>query len=191
MNSLLQRPPGGRKKQQVDLQCLSPGTLADYIAATHHVYIRKNLPVINKRLFEIAVNEGEKFPYMKRVFILFTQVRTELDHDLQKEERVLFPALKKMTPRDPAGDTGELREQIQIIREQHEMAGTLMRRIRQLTNGYAVPAGAGTTFKLAMCALREFEAYLRRHVDIENNILFAKAIGCHQPITHGKAWCSV
>lgn len=182
MNNPLRQPATGSRKRQADLHRLSPGSLADYIAQTHHAYIRKNLPAIGRCLFEIAVKEGDKFPYMKRVFILFAQVRTELDSDLLKEEGVLFPALKKLTQTDPAGDTCELRPQIKIIQEQHQVAGTLMRNIRQLTNDYAIPAGAGAAFKGAMRALREFEADLRTHVDLENNLLFAKATAhCGSP----------
>jgi regulator of cell morphogenesis and NO signaling len=179
MNNPLRHPATGSRKRRANLHRLSPGSLADYIAKTHHTYIRKNLPAIQKCLFEIAVKEGEKFPYMKRVFILFTQVRTELDSDLSKEEGVLFPALKKLTHPDPAADTGDLRAQIKIIQEQHEVAGQLMRKIRQLTGDYAVPAGAGPAYKAAMRALREFEADFRTHVDLENNLLFAKAIAHH------------
>ena len=58
----------------------------------------------------------------------------------------------------------------------HEEAGDILYEIRRLTNNYTPPADACTTFKVILEELKEFEEDLHKHVHLENNILFPKAI---------------
>ena len=51
-----------------------------------------------------------------------------------------------------------------------------MREIRNLSNHFAVPAEACITYKMLYDALEEFETDMHRHIHLENNILFPKAI---------------
>jgi regulator of cell morphogenesis and NO signaling len=159
-----------------NFQDLSLSTLADYIVETHHAYVRRNLPLISGYLFKIATKHGDKFPYMKRVFVLFTQVRTELESHLSKEEEVVFPAIKKLEQKGLASAVTYMHEPIRLMEAEHEMAGTLLQKIRELTNNYDMPDGSCTTFRLAINALKDFESNLHKHVHLENNILFPKAI---------------
>ena len=49
--------------------------------------------------------------------------------------------------------------------------------IRALTSGYyEAPEDACTTYRLVFEELREFERDLHRHVHLENNVLFPKAV---------------
>jgi regulator of cell morphogenesis and NO signaling len=45
-----------------------------------------------------------------------------------------------------------------------------------LTNNYEIPEGACTTFQVSLGELKEFEEDLHKHVHLENNHLFPKAI---------------
>ena len=56
-------------------------------------------------------------------------------------------------------------------------AGNLMAEIRKLSQAYAPPAGACPTFRAFYAGLREFEQDLHRHIHLENNILFPRAVG--------------
>jgi regulator of cell morphogenesis and NO signaling len=58
---------------------------------------------------------------------------------------------------------------------EHEQAGGLLYKIRQLTNTYTAPADACTTFKVGLEELKEFEEDLHKHVHLENNLLFPLA----------------
>jgi regulator of cell morphogenesis and NO signaling len=159
-----------------NFQNLSLSMLADYIVETHHAYVRRNMPLISGYLFKIATKHGDKFPYMKRVFVLFAQVRTELESHLSKEEEVVFPAIKKLEQQGTASAVTYMHEPIRAMEEEHEVAGTLLQKIRELTNNYEMPDGSCTTFRLAINALKDFESNLHHHVHLENNILFPKAI---------------
>jgi regulator of cell morphogenesis and NO signaling len=48
--------------------------------------------------------------------------------------------------------------------------------VRSLSNGYAPPDDACTTYRVALQELQDFERDLHTHVHLENNLLFPKAI---------------
>ncbi|MPT32894.1 MAG: iron-sulfur cluster repair di-iron protein, partial [Chryseobacterium sp.] len=49
-------------------------------------------------------------------------------------------------------------------------------KIATLTNQYTPPADACNTYKVTYAMLQEFENDLHKHIHLENNILFPKAI---------------
>jgi regulator of cell morphogenesis and NO signaling len=51
-----------------------------------------------------------------------------------------------------------------------------LRLIRELTKGYLAPADGCTTYRVCMAELERFERDLHRHVHLENNVLFPKAV---------------
>jgi regulator of cell morphogenesis and NO signaling len=51
-----------------------------------------------------------------------------------------------------------------------------LKEINKLTGNYTPPADACTTYRLSFAALQAFEANLHRHIHLENNILFPKAL---------------
>ena len=59
---------------------------------------------------------------------------------------------------------------------EHESAGNAMRRIRELTGGFAPPADACATYTATLGELDAFERDLHQHVHLENNILFPSAV---------------
>ncbi len=99
---------------------------------------------------------------------------------MQKEEMILFPAIRKaeeaVVNNVPAGpETGVINGAVRVMEAEHDSAGALMQRIRELTGSYEVPADACTTFRLSLAELKEFEADLHQHVHLENNLLFPMA----------------
>jgi regulator of cell morphogenesis and NO signaling len=59
---------------------------------------------------------------------------------------------------------------------EHDVAGEITARIRELSHNYTPPIGACPTYRGFYQALLEFEQDLHRHVHLENNILFPRAI---------------
>ena len=68
-----------------------------------------------------------------------------------------------------------------MMEDEHQWVGDAMKRIRQLTDDYAVPADGCTTYRVAMQELEAFERNLHQHVHLENNILFPKARALARP----------
>jgi regulator of cell morphogenesis and NO signaling len=58
----------------------------------------------------------------------------------------------------------------------HDSAGNSLRQMRQVSAAYQAPRDACTSFKALYSALEEFEADLHKHIHLENNILFPRAM---------------
>jgi regulator of cell morphogenesis and NO signaling len=96
-----------------------------------------------------------------------------------KEENILFPYIKSLEN----GQATNMRmpfptveAPIHMMEMEHESAGSLLEKARELTDGYTPPDGACGSYQLLYKLLEAFENDLHTHVHLENNILFPKAI---------------
>lgn len=59
---------------------------------------------------------------------------------------------------------------------EHDTEGERYYHIEKLTNGYKVPEDACNSYRFVLKQLKNFEAALHRHIHLENNIVFPRAI---------------
>lgn len=59
---------------------------------------------------------------------------------------------------------------------EHEGAGDILFRMREITNDYTPPEGACMTYHLTFKKLEELEADTFKHVHLENYILFPRVL---------------
>jgi regulator of cell morphogenesis and NO signaling len=159
---------------------MNAGQLIGHILLHHHFYVRQSMPTIEDHLMKVAAKHGSSFPYMKNVLELFTQLKSEMNLHMQKEEMILFPRIKEVESfakyaQQQGRDQSYIYNPVAVIESEHDAAGSVMDQIRQLTNDYTAPAEACTTFKVVMDELRTFEEDLHQHVHLENNLLFPMA----------------
>jgi len=149
------------------------GDLMDYIVNAHHAFVSQGVPLILRHILKIATKHGDRFPYMKRVYMLFTQINTELVYHLAKAENVVFPAIRELDAnRSPETDPEFLLKAIDAIEEDYRFVGKLLQQIRSLTKDYQVQENVCTNFRLTMNLLRHFESDLRQQIHLEINVLF-------------------
>lgn len=156
--------------------------LADQIVRTHHSYVRHELPLIYGYLDKVSSKHGERHPELYKIFELFTAVKEEMEMHMMKEEKVLFPRISEVERLVNENKTLHINSTfigapVTMMEQEHDHAGSLLAEIRELTNNYVPPADACTTYKLSFASLQAFELDLHRHVHLENNILFPKALG--------------
>lgn len=152
------------------------GFLCDYIVNTHHKYVIKKLPELRFYTQKIASVHGNSHPELNEVELLFEGVYEELSKHLQKEEEVLFPAIRKALKESYEGIHQIIRSEISRMGKEHEFAGASMDKIRSLTLNYLVPEDACNTYLVTLKTLEQFEDDLHIHVHLENNILYPKAL---------------
>ena len=155
--------------------------VADYIVANHHSFVRQALPALLTHTRKIASVHGGSHPELLEVATIFQGVAEEMTSHMMKEEEILFPYIAglAMASRSegsvPSAPFGTVRNPIRMMEAEHESVGDAMARIRELTDGYRVPAEACTTYRVCLQELDAFERDLHEHVHLENNILFPKA----------------
>jgi regulator of cell morphogenesis and NO signaling len=176
------------EKPGTDFNKMSLTELSDYIVRTHHTYVKFNLPQIFQYVTKVATKHGDRFPFMKEVYVLFAEVQNELSQHMLKEERILFPRIKQLESEGlTQGGIAFFQGPIDVMEAEHDRAGTLLQQIRDLTNNYTAPADACTTFRLSLASLQAFEADLHQHVHLENYILFPKTLELYKQLAQPTA----
>ena len=136
--------------------------LISYILIHHHFYVKQSMPAILGHLEKVAIKHADRFPYMVEVLNIFREIKEEMTTHMQKEETLLFPRIKEVEILHNMSDPKNLSESyisapIQMMEQEHDHAGDLLYKIRELTNTYTPPADACTTFKVSLAGLKEFE----------------------------------
>jgi regulator of cell morphogenesis and NO signaling len=151
--------------------------LVDHIVLTHHAYVRTALPRIAAYLTRLVQVHGARHPELSETAAHVEAVGRDLLQHMMKEERVLFPYIRELaTPGRPQRPFGTVEAPIRMMEREHEEAGVVLQAIRALTNGYTPPADGCATYRTCLEELAHFERDLHRHVHLENNILFPKAV---------------
>ncbi|KAF2081533.1 iron-sulfur cluster repair di-iron protein [Flavobacterium sharifuzzamanii] len=156
--------------------------LADYIEKTHHRYVEEKINVLLPFLDKLCKVHGANHPELFKINELFIGCAGELSQHMKKEELVLFPFVKRMVKtKDTDGilhqpSFGTVSNPIAMMMHEHDNEGERFREIATLTDNYTPPADACTTYRVTFAMLKEFEADLHKHIHLENNILFPKAV---------------
>ena len=156
--------------------------LIDHIVNEHHAYVRTATSDLLQYLHKVAKVHGDHNPELIKILSKFQQVAEELENHMHKEEFVLFPYIKSLeyscTASEPFSPPpfGTIRNPITMMENEHEMAGQLMEEIKSLSQDYTPPGHACNTYRVSFNLLAEFEEDLHKHVHLENNILFPKAV---------------
>jgi len=101
---------------------------------------------------------------------------------MMKEERILFPYIDGLEQAAANGGTrpascfGSVKNPIANMIAEHDDAGALLARIRELSHDFTPPGDACPSFIGLYRGLEDFERDLHHHVHLENNILFPRAI---------------
>ena len=154
--------------------------LIDHILDTHHVYMKAQLPRLEAMLAKVQQAHAERHGE------LLTRHRRRL---CSHEGRTRRPPRKggddPISP-DPqslvAGEAGtfhcgSVQNPIRVMLAEHESAGDGLVELRRLTAGYTPPEDACNTFRALYFELSDMEHDLHRHIHLENNILFPRALG--------------
>lgn len=160
-----------------DYTVMTASDLADHVVATHHTYLRRELPRLSGLIDKVAAAHAARHPELDDLRDTFTGLREELESHLLKEERVLFPLVKQLEAARAAFPIhcGSVDNPIRVMKHEHDDAGSALERMRILTGDYQTPPDGCTSFRALYEGLTALEADLHRHIHKENNILFPKA----------------
>ena len=167
---------------EIDWATVPMASLCEHIVTKHHGYVREEIPRLQFLAGKVAARHGDTHPELLRIKELTEAICEEMTQHMGKEEVVLFPYISKLerniaTCGPPSlGCFGTVKNPIRMMMAEHDAAGAIMAEIRELSGNYTAPQGACPTYRGFYQALQEFERDLHRHVHLENNILFPRAI---------------
>ena len=178
----LETAAGSAAPLPVDWSQRTLGSLIEHIEATHHLYVKTELPRLAVLAQKVVNRHGETQAHLPAMQNLLAQLDEELIHHLGKEEHVLFPYIAKLEGAlisggaHPEACFGTIESPIAMMTSEHEAAGALLAELRRLSDHYTTPIEACPTYHAYYDGLKEFEQDLHRHIHLENNILFPRAI---------------
>jgi regulator of cell morphogenesis and NO signaling len=176
----LQQFASVEEKLKMPFTSMNAEQLISHILLQHHFYVKQSMQMILTHVEKVATKHGDRFPYMKIIYKLFSAVKDEMTGHMQKEEMILFPRIKEVealfnTKQPVEIPANYISAPVQVMESEHDDAGQILYEIRELTNNYTAPEEACTTFRVALAELKEFEENLHQHVHLENNLLFPLA----------------
>ena len=163
--------------------------LIGYILFTHHDYMTKELPRLERLLASAVQADGEAHPELIELKHLYHRFKESFLQHMGEEERLLFPfyLLVASTEKAPVLDEEGIEMLIGVVRYEDEEIHRDLNRIREKTREYHVPADAGEDYRKWITDLRLLEIDLQHHIRVENRILFPKVIAAEARLLNQKA----
>jgi regulator of cell morphogenesis and NO signaling len=154
--------------------------LSEYIVERHHAHMRDQLKLIDGLMAKVEYRHGGDYPEVVQVSKAFALVRSELTHHFGCEETTVFPLIVALgterQPELPAADQGSIELSLTHMMADHDQAGTEFQTLRELAKNYTSPSAACPTWRALYRAMEELEVDFYQHIQLENNILFPRAL---------------
>lgn len=156
--------------------------LTEHIVQTHHTYCKRELPQLSGLAAKVVNAHGGTNPELAVIQTKLAQLADELTDHLVEEEVVVFPMIVKLERQEARDGVKQVKSPtpignpLALLIEEHDNAGVLLAEIRSLSGNFIAPGYACTTYHAFFDGLKEFEHDLHRHVHLENNILFPRAV---------------
>jgi len=144
--------------------------LVEHIVLRYHRTLEAELPRLEKLANKVAMVHGHLDPERFDALVhTFSALQADLLQHMAKEEQVLFPWIR-------AGQGAGADGPIHVMRLEHDEAGAMLARLRELTGDYVVPEEACGSWRALWTGLEGLERELHEHIHLENNVLFPRAL---------------
>jgi len=146
--------------------------IIDFILDTHHIYTRATLETLEPLAARVAGVHGANHPELIALQQLVNALSADLIPHMMKEEQILFPFLRGQAE----ACFSRVAAPIRVMMLEHEAVGELLASIRKLSHDFELPPEACRSYTAYCRLLEELEQDLHRHIHVENNVLFPKAL---------------
>ena len=148
-------------------QNASDSDIIDHILPRYHDTHRRQLEELVPLAEKVAGVHAGKFP--AEVVSLLHTIQNELLSHMMKEERILFPMLKQGAGRAAAMP-------VRMMMHEHTEHEAALERLLEVTGNLQAPANACRSWQHLYSLAQELVNDLRDHIDLEDNILFARVL---------------
>ena len=148
-------------------QNASDSDIIDHILPRYHDTHRRQLEELVPLAEKVTGVHAGKFP--AEVVSLLHTIQNELLSHMMKEERILFPMLKQGAGRAAAMP-------VRMMMHEHTEHEAALERLLEVTGNLQAPADACRSWQHLYSLAQELVDDLRDHIDLEDNILFARVL---------------
>ena len=146
-------------------QVPTPAALIDHIIARYHDVHREQLPELIRMARRVEAVHRDNPNVPAGLGDLLERAEAELLEHMQKEETILFPALK-------SGATAMAAYPMVVMRDEHTRHGEMLEELMALTHDAVPPPGACNTWRALYAGIGQLGDDLINHIHLENNVLF-------------------
>jgi regulator of cell morphogenesis and NO signaling len=156
--------------------------LVSYLKRKHYFFVRQELPFLSNMISGIQSDIPEYKNILNDLRMMFPLFVEDFIHHIHEEENRLFTRIQLL--HDIENDEFDLpvtlhileKDPIAFLAETHEIHDDEMQGIRKLTKNYLLPDSAPIGLKVLYHELQNFEKELIIHAQIEDQLLFPKAV---------------
>ncbi|MGL6146229.1 MAG: hemerythrin domain-containing protein, partial [Macrococcoides caseolyticum] len=131
---------------------------------------RNLMPYITK----VAKVHGERHPHLIEMKTLVMKLRDELIEHTKDEDDTVFPLIIEYSYNPTEELRAQLQPHIDELESEHDGAGGMLKRLREITNDFTPPMDACGTYRVVYQRLAMLERETFQHVHLENNVLFER-----------------
>ena len=143
------------------------GALIAFIVSRYHETHKRELPELASLAARVEAAHRNHPAVPAGLAQLLQRILGELTVHMQKEELILFPAMRN-------GGGARLAGPIEAMTAEHDEHSAQMRALRTLAGDFAPPEGACATWRALYAGLAKFVDDLTDHIHVENDVLFPR-----------------
>lgn len=143
--------------------------LIDHLLTEFHEDHRRELPRLLDMARKIERVHRDKASCPKGLADFLEHMMLSLELHMQKEEKILFPMIQ-------TGHGAAAGAPIQVMEQEHSEHGENLGRLRALATQFQAPEDACNTWRALYLGLEDLERKLMEHIQLENNLLFPRAL---------------
>ena len=158
-----------------------------HVIETHHAFVRTQSEFIEQLIDELlSLNEDN--PRIAELRLLNRTLISELTDHMRKEEDVLFPAIiglenaAKRKKTDSNLLPFKVSNRVRLLMLEDEGTGYLLKHLTRGILAFEPPPQSKALYQKVLTAIQSFEADLKRHIYLENSILFPNAINVEKEL---------
>lgn len=189
MENIEEKSVGQIVADQKDFESWPLDELSDYIVKTFHRNAEEQIQVLRPYLEKICQVHGDHHPELFQIRDIFMEVSGDIAKHQKKEELMLFPFIKKIVNANGNKDaikglpSKAIEDRVAMLTDEHDSQGEAFKKIAELSHDFMIPEDACMAYKVSLQGLKDFQENLHKHIHLENNILFPKAMKLLQELT--------
>jgi len=156
--------------------------LISHIVSEHHRFTFRKLSRLERLLAQVVDQHARNYPQLVALQVLFLNLSDNLTTHMIREEQMLFPYILQLEEAVERGERlarpvfGSVRDPIDVLMVGHEGMKAGLEKIQSAAGAYAIPLEGSAIWKALARGLKALEQDLHRHVQLEDTILFPRAV---------------
>jgi regulator of cell morphogenesis and NO signaling len=146
--------------------------ITDYIVSFYHDRLRSFLPELIFLADKVEKVHADHKNCPKGLTSKLKDIQNELLGHMMKEEQILFPLIKN-------GRGSHAHMPIKVMQEEHTHHANSLAVLRDIAFNFDLTEGACRTWNTLYKGLDQLELELMEHINLENSILFMRALHDH------------